>query len=85
MPRMVTHSCPAGPRSRTCDAPGCSNESLPERRLVLRPAVGPVMDVPLHLCFCAEHGDAATLFERYREWQRSGAGAHAPEASAGRR
>ena len=68
---MVTRSWQAGHRSRTCDAPDCPNDSLPEHSLVLHPAIGPVLDVPLRLCFCAEHGDAAALFERYRAWQRS--------------
>ncbi len=50
---------------RRCDAPDCPNESLPERGLVLWPVLGPVLDRPLRLHFCEEHGDVGSLFERY--------------------
>jgi hypothetical protein len=68
---MVSWPWQPEPRSRTCDAPGCLNDSLPEHCMVLWPAVGPVLDVPLRLYFCDEHREAASLVDRYRAWQRA--------------
>ena len=62
---MVSWSPQGWVRGSRCDAPGCANSSLPEHRLVIRPGVGPALDIPLYLFFCAEHGDVGSLFERY--------------------
>jgi hypothetical protein len=63
---MPTMSPQAWARYRKCDAPDCENESLPQNRLVLSPAIGPALDVPLCLYFCPEHRDVGALFERYQ-------------------
>jgi hypothetical protein len=68
---MVSWPWQPGPGSRRCDAPDCQNDSIAKHCLVLRPAIGPVLDAPLRLCFCDEHGDAASLVDRYQAWQRS--------------
>jgi len=67
---MLSMTPPAWVRYRKCDAPDCQNESQPQNRLVLHPAIGPALDVPLCLYFCHEHRDVAGLFERYRADRR---------------
>ncbi|HEY4025877.1 MAG TPA: hypothetical protein VGO86_05545 [Candidatus Dormibacteraeota bacterium] len=62
---MVSLTREAWVRHRKCDAPGCENDSLPEHSLVVRPAIGPVLDIPLRLFFCQEHKDVDSLLERY--------------------
>lgn len=51
---------------RRCDAPQCTNESSAENCLVARAMVGPVVDRPLFLFFCQDHGDFGTLVDRYK-------------------
>ncbi len=63
---MVTWTWRDSPRSRRCDVPDCPNDSVPEHSLVIRPVIGPALDLPLRLFFCEQHGDPATLFDRYR-------------------
>lgn len=68
---MVSSSPSARVGSRRCDAPGCENDSVAGRGLVIRPAVGPAHDRPLVLHFCEEHGDVSSLVDRYLA-QRTG-------------
>jgi hypothetical protein len=57
---------------RECDAPHCDRESSPHHCLVATAGIGPVVDRPLYLFFCDDHGDFESLVDRYR---RSIAGA----------
>jgi hypothetical protein len=51
---------------RKCDVPDCAKESSSQNCLVARAVVGPVVDRPLYLFFCDDHGDYSSLFDRYK-------------------
>ena len=51
---------------RECDAPHCAKESSAQNCLVARAVVGPVVDRPLFLFFCDDHGDFGSLVDRYK-------------------
>jgi hypothetical protein len=51
---------------RKCDAPHCVKESSAQNCLVARAVVGPVVDRPLFLFYCDDHGDFGSLVDRYK-------------------
>jgi hypothetical protein len=51
---------------RKCDVPHCVKESSAQNCLVARAVVGPVVDRPLYLFFCDDHGDFGSLVDRYK-------------------